>query len=145
MRSSSGRRQMSYNQIDNRAINRMESGNRVESSNRTFIKRGQSQQKKLGQSRVSYANARQNGNIKRYEKYVPSSRTQTSYQYANRASNTARSSGSTSSSRSSSSSRVAKSTSIKRSSGVSRSSSGGNYSRSSVSSRPSSSSSSRTR
>jgi hypothetical protein len=139
MRSSSGRRQMSYNQIEHR------SDKVTQPSNRTFIKRGQSQTKKMNQSRVSYANARQNGNMQRYEKYVPSSRTQTSYSSANRSSNTTRSSSSTTRTGSSSSSRVAKSTSIKRSSGVSRSSSGGNYSRSSASSRPSSGSSSRNR
>ena len=65
MRSSSGRRQMSYNNVDAKTR-----------TNRTFVKRAQQFDKKSSGNRVSYASARGSGNMQRYEKYVPSSSTE---------------------------------------------------------------------
>jgi hypothetical protein len=71
-RSSSGRRQMSYNTINRDS----------KPSNRTFVKRAEQFDKKVSKNRVSYADSRSNGNIQRYEKYVPSATARNNYSYS---------------------------------------------------------------
>ncbi|MGB5320952.1 hypothetical protein, partial [Lutimonas sp.] len=115
-------------------------------TNRTFVKRAQDFDKPKTANRVSYANARTNGNMQRYEKYVPSSSTQRSYS-SNRSVGQNTSGRSYGTSGRSSDSTARSSSSGSRSSSVSSSSSGsgrsssmasGSSSRSSSSSAPSS-------
>ena len=111
---------MSYNNIETR------SG--TPETNRTFIKRAQNFDKPKTANRVSYASARTNGNMQRYQKYVPSSSVKRAYS-SNRSSGQSASSRSYGSSGRSSGSSSVRSSSGSRSSSVSRSS--GSSSRSS--------------